>query len=1203
MQIWVALKQIALATSFLVVALMEGSVCGDDRSPKPAYEPKVAAASTDGEVAIKTFRVPKELRVELVAAEPDVANPVAFWIDERGRFYVAETFRQEKGVEDNRKHINWLDDDLAAMTVEDRLAYFKRHLGEKVHEYETEHDRIRLLEDRDGDGKVDHATVFAGGFNGIVEGTGAGVLARRGTVWYTNIPKLWRLRDTDGDGIADERTALHHGYGVRVAFRGHDLHGLRFGPDGKLYFSIGDRGFNITTDDGRRLVHPDQGAVFRCNPDGSELEIVHFGLRNPQELAFDQFGNLFTCDNNSDSGDKARWVYVVEGGDSGWRMSYQYLADRGPWNREKLWHPQGRMGTPGRPDVSDKNVQPTDFLAAYIVPPIENISDGPSGLTFYPGVGLPERYANHFFLCDFRGTPANSGVRSFAVEPNGASFKLVDSQQFAWSILSTDCDFGPDGALYISDWVEGWTGPGKGRIYRLFDPDARDSAEVKYVRKLMADGFEKRSADELVRLLEHPHRDVRQEAQFALAERGPSLITPLAKVAANSKNPLARLHAIWGLGQIARRDRSALKPLIPLLGDADAEVVAQAAKVLGDAREPSAFDKLVALTKPEATPRVRFFAAYGAGKIAGGSGGTGSLSASVSAQSRDIRTGGHAASGTRTEITNAAISSLIEMLRDNADRDPYLRHAAAMGLVYACAALSPLPPGEGQGEGKRKPTTNRERPHPSPLPGGEGAVALSGESVAQLMAAAKDSSPAVRLGVLLALRRFGSAEVARFLSDSEPRIVDEAARAINDEPINEAMPALAALASRSKLSEPVAYRVINANFRLGQVEHAAAVADLAGRDDFSDSIRIEALRALADWEKPSGRDRVMGLWRPLSQRDAAIASTALRNELGDVFSGANDRVRTVATQVAGKLGINEVSPVLFELLTNVKQPADVRVEALRALAALKDKRLDEATQTALKDASGAVRAEARRVLAKSKPEEAVSLLEATLASNDSELVERQAAYDTLGDMASPAAEAILVKQLDELLAGRIAPDVQLDLLLAAGGRTTAAIKQRLERFEAARSSDDHLAAFREALAGGDAYRGRRLFFENAVVSCVRCHKVNGTGGEVGPDLSKLGGQQKRDYLLEALVDPNRQIAKGFESLIIATQDGKVVTGIVKEDTAEHLKLMTAEGNFVIVKKSDIDEQARGKSAMPEDVTKKLSKAEIRDLVEFLAGLK
>src|SRR5262245_8997021 len=483
-------------------------LCGFEPS-----EPKVADASEEGERAISRMKVPEGLKVELWAAEPLLANPVAFCIDERGRIYVAETFRQKKGVEDNRDHGHWLDDDLAAMTVEDRLAYFWKHLGDKIWEYAREQDRVRLLEDRDGDGKADVSTVFAGGFNAVLEGTGAGVLARQGNVWYTNIPHLWLLRDEDGDGKADLRKPLHAGFGVRVAFRGHDMHGLTFGPDGRLYFSIGDRGFNVTTAEGRKLAYPDQGAVLRCNPDGSDLEVFATGLRNPQELAFDQFGNLFTCDNNSDSGDKARWVYLVEGGESGWRMNYQYLSDRGPWNREKLWHPQH------------------DGQAAYIVPPIVNLADGPSGLAFYPGVGLPEKYSNHFFLADFRGGFANSGVRSFAVKPKGASFELVDSHEFLWSILATDVDFGPDGGMYVSDWVETWEGAGKGRIYRVSDPAARDKPLVMQVQSLLREGFSQRSSEELAGLLAHPHRQVRLEAQFALADRRANAAAILAQIA------------------------------------------------------------------------------------------------------------------------------------------------------------------------------------------------------------------------------------------------------------------------------------------------------------------------------------------------------------------------------------------------------------------------------------------------------------------------------------------------------------------------------------------------------------------------------------------------------------------------------------------------------------------------------------------------
>ena len=108
-------------------------------------------------------------------------------------------------------------------------------------------------------------------------------------------------------------------------------------------------------------------------------------------------------------------------------------------------------------------------------------------------------------------------------------------------------------------------------------------------------------------------------------------------------------------------------------------------------------------------------------------------------------------------------------------------------------------------------------------------------------------------------------------------------------------------------------------------------------------------------------------------------------------------------------------------------------------------------------------------------------------------------------------------------------------------------------------SDDPLAPYLESLAGGDAARGAAILSGKAEVSCIRCHKIDGNGGEVGPDLTGIGKRQDRRYLLEAIVAPNRQIAKGFETLVIATSDGQVQSGILKEDDGTNLRLITAEG--------------------------------------------
>lgn len=1071
------------------------------------YRPAIAEASNEGELALRGFQLPEGMSGSLFAAEPLMANPVAFCIDEKGRIYVAETFRQQRGVEDNRSHMNWLHDDLALETVEQRVEMFKKYLGDKVSEYAAHHDRIRLLTDSDGDGKADQSTVFADGFNAIEDGTGAGVLARNGEVFYSCIPKLWKLSDKDGDGVADEKAGLHHGYGVRVAFRGHDMHGLVMGPDGRVYFSIGDRGYNVKTDEGKHLFRPDTGAVFRCELDGSNLEVFAYGLRNPQELAFDDFGNLFTGDNNSDSGDQARWVYVVEGGDTGWRMYYQYLKDRGPWNREKLWHPYH------------------EGQAAYIVPPIINIADGPSGLAYYPGVGLPERYNGHFFLCDFRGGPANSGIRSFAVEPNGASFKLVDSHQFLWKILGTDIDFGYDGGVYVSDWVNGWDGLGKGRIYKFTHEVAASDPGVAGTAKLMSDGFAQRSTTELLKLLEHPDRRVRQEAQFALADCDAA--EELLATVRESKHRFARIHSVWALGQIGRRDRRILSDVVPLLADADEEVRGQAARVLGDARFTPAATRLADRLNDDSL-RVQSLAALALGRVG----------------------------------AKNSVPALVRLLDLNANKDPVLRHSAAF-------ALESVPADD-------------------------------------LLAAAKDAGPAAKLGIVVALRRQQSPSVAVFLNDAEPAVVLETARAIHDEPIVEAMSQLAALADNplptgdSSYVDALLRRVLSANYRLGTEQAAERVAALAAGEKLSAALRLEALLELKSWDEPEPLDRVLGAWRPLEPRNADFVATVLRPRLGGLLTGG-DEIRKAGAELAAKYGIKEVEPVLRDVAANREAAPAARVAALAALDQLGSDELGSLVATALKDDEPEVRVEARRLSVKLHPETAVQTLAAAI--NGGTQVEQQGAIRLLAELKTDAADQVLGQWLDKLVAGTAPAPVQLDLIEAATARDSAPLLARVEKYRSSLSTDDPLAQYRVALEGGDYARGYEIFFGRSSASCRRCHKVQGSGGEVGPDLSIVGKEKNREYLLEAIVTPSAKIAKGFETVIAIMDSGKVYSGIVRSDEGETLKLMLADGSIIDLKKDEIDETAKGQSAMPADLIKHLSAADLRDLVEYLSRQK
>jgi quinoprotein glucose dehydrogenase len=1087
-------------------------------SAVPSYSPRVLPASNEGELAIRRFQYPKEFQVDLFAAEPMLANPVAFAIDEKGRFYVAETFRHSDGVLDIRGRMHWLDEELASTSTEEWRKIVLKYLSHDVPRLTRESERVRLVEDTNGDGRADRATVFAEGFNDLLDGIGSGLLARKGDVYFSCVPHLWLLRDTTGNRQADFKQSLQYGYGLRFAFLGHDLHGLRIGPDRKLYFTMGDRGLDVKQGD-RTIASHHSGVVLRCNLDGSDLEIFASGLRNPQELAFDEYGNLFTGENNSDGGDLARWVYLVEGGDSGWQIGWQFInapTSRGPWIAEKMDRPQN------------------ESHPAYIIPPIANIGNGPSGLTYYPGIGLPERYKGHFFLADFKGSPGQSLIHTFSLKPKGASFEMVNRTDFVSGVLVTDVDFGPDGALYFSDWVEGWSKPGKGRIYRLTDPALHQSSLVLETKKLIAGGFEKRRPAELGKLLAHPHQTVRQEAQFALVDLARAsnrrALNRLTETARSHETQLARVHAIWGLGELAAQFPDRLATLVPLLKDRDLEIRVQAAKVLGEARHKNAFDELVELLKNHDHPRGQFFAAMALGKVG------------------------------RKE----AAGPLVEMLRANADNDPYLRHASVMGLLWL-------------------------------------------NDPAILLQAGKDASPSVRLAAVVALRRLASPDLAGFLRDDNPSVVLEAACAINDAPVPEAMPELARLIEHPVASVPLLRRVINANYRLGTAESAQALARFATVSGMPEPVRIEALQLLEQWAKPSGRDQVVGLWRPLPERDPNLAADALRPVIENLLREGPLGIRIQAAKLAGHYALREVGPLLHQLAAEKPLPPNLRVAALRALGNQNDPELAKAVELASADPNELLRKEATALQTKLPSMAALASLSQVLETGS--IGEQQAAFAGLANLNLPEADTILSEWLTRLLNGNVRPELQLDLIEAAASRPSPALQEKLKQFEANRPKDD-LGPFREALAGGNVELGRAIFFDKAETSCARCHRAGEAGTEIGavdgfagPALTGIGAQKGREYLLESIVYPNKTISEGFETVMVFLKNGANYSGLVAEEDETHLVLNSPEDGPVKIAKADIERRESGLSGMPEGMGALLSKRELRDLIEFLASLK
>lgn len=594
------------------------------------------------------------LTLKLWGIDSLVISPIAIDIDDQGRLYYTTTNRQKHSEFDIRGHRDWEIPSISLQTVEDRRAFLHKELspensdrnkwledlnGDSSHDWRDlaiEKDNVFRLEDLNGDGVADQSQLVVDDFNNEVDDVAGGVLADGEDLYVAIAPDLWKMKDKNGDGIADDKTSLSHGYGIHIGFSGHGMSGVEMGPDGRIYWQIGDIGFNGTGPDGQKWEHPNSGVIARSNPDGSDFEIFAYGNRNTHEFVFDEYANLISEDNDGDHpGEKERLVYVVNGADIGWRSNWQYGKYRDPLNNTyKVW-------------MDEKMYLPRwEGQAAYITPCISNFVSGPAGMVYNPGTALGPEYKNTYFIAEFVGSPAASGIHSFKLNAKGAGFELGEHKKVLGGVLPTGLDFGPDGALYVADWIEGWDTHNYGRIWKLDYKDAAGTAIRTEVKTLLAADFSGRKEADLAKLLGHADMRVRMKAQFELAKRGGKGADALKQALQPGSDQLTRIHGIWGISQMARKDKQYATTLLPLLQDADPEIRAQAAKWLGDMKYREAGAALVPVLKDTAA-RARFFAAEALGRIG----------------------------------YEPAVQPIIAMLEQNNDVDVYLRHAGSLALA------------------------------------------------------------------------------------------------------------------------------------------------------------------------------------------------------------------------------------------------------------------------------------------------------------------------------------------------------------------------------------------------------------------------------------------------------------------------------------------------------------------------------------------
>ncbi|MBX2951020.1 MAG: HEAT repeat domain-containing protein [Leadbetterella sp.] len=645
--------------TFLVITC--GVMClyachSSDSGNKPEIIVKSAAADDQAyaeQIESETpVKLADGLKISLWATDSLAPDPVSMTIDDHNNIYLTRTNRQKHSEFDIRGHRDWMTESISWQSVEDRRAFLKRFFdskesqknewledlnGDGSHDWRDltiEKEEIWKLEDTNGDGRADRSTRVLSDFHEEITDVAGAILVRRKDAFVGLGPDLWRLEDTDGDGYYDKKTSISHGWHVHVGFSGHGMSGLVEGPDGKIYWGIGDPGMNVVDKAGNRHFFPNEGVIVRCNPDGSDFEVFSHGHRNTHEFVFDQYGNVISSDNDGDHpGESERLVHLVDGSDSGWRINWQFGKYTDPKNnRYKVWMDEG-MYLPRH-----------DQQAAYFLPPIRNYHNGPTGMQFNPGTALGKDWLNKFFLVEFTGTPSGAHIWSFDLKPKGASFDFNSETDMVNGILATGIRFGTDGALYAADWINGWGTKNYGRVWKI-DVTTPEFSEIrKKTQTLMAADYGKKSGKELYDLLFFQDQRIRQKAQFELADRseGTSIFT---KAAQQTGNQLARVHAIWGMGQLLAAKKGDAALLIGLLKDKDPEIIAQAAKVLGDIRHKPAGNALMPLLL-NAHPRVQFYAAQALGRI------------------------GH----------KPAVQGLIEMLKKNNDSDLYIRHAATLAL-------------------------------------------------------------------------------------------------------------------------------------------------------------------------------------------------------------------------------------------------------------------------------------------------------------------------------------------------------------------------------------------------------------------------------------------------------------------------------------------------------------------------------------------
>lgn len=491
-----------------------------------------ALAQKPPQEALHALRPAEGLRVTLFAAEPDVVNPTCMDVDARGRVWVCEAVNYRAWAHPPQGPV--------------------RSAG----------DRIVVLEDNDGDGRADKRTVFYEGED-LQAPLGIAVIGNK--VWISQSPDIFTI-EINPDGSAGRKEVFLTGFGGKN--NDHGVHSVYLGPDGKLYGCFGNSGANVQFPDGRRIVTDGKalwgGVAFRCNLDGSGVEVLGHNFRNNYEIATDSFGTTFVTDNDDDGNQSVRFAYVMEGGNFGYLGNLEGVNRGHSWGKDRKPH-QSIQRAHWHQD--DPGVVPNLMITG---------AGSPAGLAIYEGALLPEKYRGMPIHADagprevrcYRLRADGAGYRTEGIpQPKGARVTIEELNAISKPDLllreegdtwfrPVDVTVAPDGSIFVADWYDpgvgghhmgDWT---RGRVYRLL-PSNHDS---RYV----VPPVNVQTANGLAAALASPNLAVRALAILKIQELGTKAI-PILHPLNRHTEPTVRARALWMLGTFGSSGKKFLR--------------------------------------------------------------------------------------------------------------------------------------------------------------------------------------------------------------------------------------------------------------------------------------------------------------------------------------------------------------------------------------------------------------------------------------------------------------------------------------------------------------------------------------------------------------------------------------------------------------------------------------------------------------------